>query len=207
MIGVITGDIINSRRVSNPKQWLKTLKKTLQRFGKEPAQWEIYRGDSFQLEIGKPQEALKAAIFVKASLKTLKDIDVRMAIGIGRKEYAASKISQSNGEAFIYSGERYEKQKKEKQNLAIHTPFEELNYELNICLKLALIAMDNWSPGAAEFVKTCMENESLSQKELGEILGISQSSISERYSRAYYSEIIELNELYIKKIDQLIQPQ
>lgn len=183
MIGVITGDIINSRRAANPKQWLNTLKKTLRRFGKDPAQWEIYRGDSFQLEIGKPQEALKATIYIKAALKTLKDIDVRMAIGIGRKEYAASKISQSNGEAFIYSGEQYERQKKEKQNLAIHTPSEELNYELNICLKLALIAMDNWSPGATEFVKTCMENENRSQKELGEILGISQSSISERYSR------------------------
>jgi DNA-directed RNA polymerase specialized sigma subunit len=203
MIGIITGDIINSRNTSSPKQWLDVLKDALSNYGSEPAAWEIYRGDSFQLEVKDPYEALKAAIYIKASMKTIKKVDVRMAIGVGEKDYAAATVTESNGEAFVYSGEKFEKLKKEKQNLAVQTSSEELNYELNFCLRLALIAMDNWSQASAEFVKIYLENEGLAQKELGEILGISQSSVSERYSRAYLSEILELNNLYISKIKRL----
>jgi len=203
MVGVITGDIINSRNAESPEQWLAKLKRALAKYGAEPAQWEIYRGDSFQLEVKDPSEALLAAIYIKSSMKTLKNTDARMAIGIGNKTYSASKISQSNGDAFIFSGEKFEKQKEEKQNLAIQTASKELNLELNLCLKLALIAMNNWSPGAAEFVQICIEKDNPSQKELSEILGISQSSVSERSSRAYYTEMLELNEFYKLKVKNL----
>ncbi len=207
MISIITGDIINSRKIKETQTWMSLLKQALSKFGKEDTQWEIYRGDSFQLEIKDPAEALIAAIFIKATIKTLKSIDVRMAIGIGKKSFHAKKITASNGEAFELSGHKFENLKKDRQNLAIQTSNERFNEELNLFLKLALIAMDNWSTGSAEFVKTILENEKLSQSDIGEILGITQSSVSERYNRAYFYEISELNNYYKKRIKELIIDQ
>jgi hypothetical protein len=204
MISIITGDIINSRKVKDTKTWMSLLKKALANYGKENKNWEIYRGDSFQLEITDPAEVLTASIFIKSSIKTLKNVDVRIAIGIGSKSFDAEKITESNGEAFELSGHKFETLKKERQNLAIQTRNESFNEEINLLLKLALIAMDNWSTGSAEFVKTILENEKLSQSDIGEILGITQSSVSERYNRAYFYEISELNNYYKKRIKELI---
>jgi hypothetical protein len=72
MIGVITGDIINSRSTDSAKEWLDILRGALGKFGKEGLDWEIYRGDSFQLEISQPKEALITAIYIKACMKTIK---------------------------------------------------------------------------------------------------------------------------------------
>ena len=200
MISVITGDIINSRKLKNQLQWLASLKKLFAEEGKSPKKWEIYRGDSFQLEVKKPEEALLMAIRIKANIKCIKSIDVRMAIGIGKKDYSAPKITESNGEAFIYSGEKLENLKKEKQTLSIKTPWTELDKEMNLYICLALIAMDNWSQGAAELVKISLEDRNMAQQEIGDILGITQSSVSERQKRAHYTEIMEMEALYREKI-------
>ena len=202
MIAIITGDIINSREI-DPKLWLKVLKDCLKSFGKEPVSWEIFRGDSFQLQIDHPEKAFMAAIYIKACIKTIKRLDVRMAIGIGSELHPADKITEANGEAYIYSGNRFESLKKEKQTLAIQTPDEELDKELNLYLKLILLVLNDWSISSAGLVKTIIENDKLSQQEIGTLLGIKQSSVSERYSRAAYAEILEINEQYSNKIKRL----
>ena len=81
MIGIITGDIVNSRKLSS-KIWIDGLKKLLNTFGKNPVEWDIYRGDEFQLKIKNPEEALFIALQIKSYFKTLK-LDVRMSIGFG----------------------------------------------------------------------------------------------------------------------------
>src|SRR5690554_7794951 len=91
MIAVITGDIINSRSV-DPLQWMVQLKEVLSSVGTEPKDWEIYRGDSFQLKV-QPDQALYVALLLKATIKHFKDLDVRMAIGIGEVDYEGAKIT------------------------------------------------------------------------------------------------------------------
>jgi len=59
MEAIIIGDLINSRQVE-PSEWMPALKKALKKYGKEPKNWEIFRGDSFQLNT-KPEDALMAA--------------------------------------------------------------------------------------------------------------------------------------------------
>ncbi|HEY0057005.1 MAG TPA: hypothetical protein VGB63_16770 [Pedobacter sp.] len=200
MTSILTGDIIDSRSLP-AKTWLPLLKAALQRVG-EKGSWEVFRGDSFQLEI-KPQEALLSAIYIKAILKAI-NIDVRIAIGIGEKQFSAKKITESNGEAFIFSGEKLDELKKERINLAIQSKWNDLDYEMNIAIRLALIAMDNWSPIAADIVKLSIENPQISQIELAELTGKSQSSISEALKRAHYNEILGLDGLYRNKVNHLI---
>lgn len=199
MTCIISGDIINSRKV-DPTIWLNPLKVLMKEWGETPQTWEIYRGDSFQLEIKQPQHGLLAAIRIKACVKSIEKLDVRMGIGIGQKSYSTQKITEANGEAFINSGEIFEELKKLKQCLAIKSPWPKLDTELNLMFRLALIALDKWSPATAQIVAVAIANRSLSQKELGDIMERTQSTISEAQKRAHYDEIMDLVSFYEKCI-------
>lgn len=203
MIGVITGDIIHSQKVDS-SIWLAILKSELNGFGKSPAVWEVFRGDSFQVEVQNPSDALRGAIKLKASLKSIKGMDVRISIGIGDKTHHAKKVTESNGSAFVYSGVQYDQLANEKQNLMVATHSTVFNRDMNFYLKLALLFMDNWSVSSAEMIKSAMENPQHSQQELGELFGIKQSAVSNRLKRANYSEIEELLEIYKLKINELL---
>ena len=130
MTSVITGDIIGSRQQKS-EHWVEDLKKILAPFGKTPNQWEVYRGDEFQIEINNPEDALLAAILVKAHLRAIKS-DARMSIGFGDKTHNAERISESNGSAFINSGELFETLKKQKVTLALRTGDIDFDEKLNL---------------------------------------------------------------------------
>tara|TARA_R110001583_G_scaffold78855_2_gene213510 strand:+ start:1171 stop:1770 length:600 start_codon:yes stop_codon:yes gene_type:complete len=196
MTSILTGDIINSRNVT-PQLWMSPLKEVLNRFGSEPKHWEIYRGDSFQLEVT-AEKALKAAILIKATIKLIKGIDVRLAIGIGEKSYSAEKITQSNGSAFINSGQCFEGLK--KSILAIKSNYYDFDTEMNLLLDLAQLTMNNWTRKSSEIIKIAIENPKFTQKELARKVNKTQSTISESLKIAGYDEIMRMEKYYRKQI-------
>jgi len=192
MIGILTGDIINSRKIA-PTEWLTLLKGEFNAYGSQPHQWDIYRGDSFQLEVPALQ-ALETAIHIKAIIKQFKQLDVRIAIGIGVKTYTSTNIKESNGSAFINSGECFEKLK--KNTLALQTPWADVDEVINIMIKLATLTMDNWSPEYSKIMKTKLEYPNKTQKQLAGLLQKTQSTVSAGLKRVGYDEIISLNTYY-----------
>ena len=201
MTVVITGDIINSRKLSS-NNWMDDFKKTLRNFGETPTHWEVYRGDEFQLEVANAEEALYTAFRIKAFFKS-KKLDARMSLGIGDKAYKAEKITESNGTAFIRSGELFETLKKQKVTLAINSGQPGFDEEMNLMLRLALSFMDGWLEQSAGFVLTAMENPTLSQEEIGVKLGINQAAVSRRQKRANYDLVKEVEAYFRKKIKTL----
>ncbi|WP_316632936.1 SatD family protein [uncultured Flavobacterium sp.] len=204
MTSVITGDIIDSRQQKS-KDWVEGLKNILARFGETPNQWEVYRGDEFQVEIKNPEDALWSAILIKAHLKALK-LDARMSIGFGDKTHDAEKISESNGSAFIHSGELFGTLKKQKVTLAMRTGDAEIDEKLNLMIQLALTFMDNWLAQSGEFVAVAIENPTLSQEELGQKIGINQAAVSRRQKRAQFDLVLNLDRYFRKQIKQLNTP-
>ncbi|MDH5597876.1 MAG: SatD family protein [Cyclobacteriaceae bacterium] len=199
MVAILTGDIINSRK-GEVIDWIDRLKNVLNHYGSTPQKWEIFRGDSFQL-MTEPNEALLAAIHIKAVIKQTKFQDVRIAIGIGKETYTANRISESNGDAYMKSGEMFERLK--KQTLAIKTESPILDEPINLMLSLALLTANNWSSTVAEIIRTYLENPNNHQKDIAQILNKSQSSISEALKRGGYEEIINLNNYYKDQIKSL----
>ncbi len=197
MTSIITGDIIKSRKVAPPK-WLDDLQQLLSELG---GAFEIYRGDEFQLEV-KPENALNSAIKIKALMRKL-GLDVRMSIGFGDKTYVGKTLSQSNGSAFLRSGELFETLKKQKINLAVESGSDAFDREINLMLKLSLSIMDHWLVQSAEYVLLALEYGDLSQEELGQKLGINQAAVSRRRKRAYFDLIIELETYFRKRIKEL----
>lgn len=198
MISIITGDIINSKKVS-PHKWMDPLKAALSKFGNSPKNWDIFRGDSFQVEISNISEAFWVTVYLKSCIKTIKGLDVRMSIGIGYKTTDTGKISEANGTAFQFSGEQFELLKEEKQSLAIKTKNKKTDDELNACIKLALIVMDKWTANSAEIIKLTIENPHLSQEELGKLIGIKQNTVSVRQKRAHIEELLLFNQMVFKE--------
>ena len=201
MISIITGDIIGSRQLK-PKDWIDGLKKLFSLFGKNPSEWEIYRGDEFQIEIKNPEDALLSSLLIKAYLRTLK-LDARMSIGFGDKTHKAKKISESNGTAFIYSGELFETLKKQKTTLALKSGNAEFDTKLNLMLRLSLTFMDNWLVPAAEFIVIAIQNPTLSQEEIGLKLGINQAAVSRRQKRAQFDLMMDLDRYFRSQIKEL----
>lgn len=198
MLAVLTGDIVHSRSVDS-SLWLPHLKELLSYHGEEPRVWEIFRGDSFQLRLD-PEQALQAAIRIKAGIRQIRQLDVRIAIGIGEESYTASRISESNGSAYVRSGECFDDLK--KQNLGIKTGTE-LDETMNLMMALALLSMNGWSNIVGAAIRTSLENPNKSQSEVALLLERSQSSVSEALSRGGFEEVLRMISFYQKKIRRL----
>jgi hypothetical protein len=202
MTSIITGDIIRSRKVNDPEEWLGPLKTLFNTQGSEPEVWQFFRGDSFQLEVKNAENVLMIALKIKATVKCIKALDIKIAIGIGSKDYNSPKITESNGEAFIYSGELFDRMR--KKNLAIKTPWNDFDEQMNLCFDLALLTMDRWTQNSAEIVKVSLDSPYLTQREIGEKLGITQGRVSDRLKRAGFEEILRMEKRFRKLVMQNI---
>lgn len=199
MIAVITGDIIHSKH-HKPEQWLELLKQLFKNAGTLVGQWEIYRGDEFQVEVPDPENALLMALLIKATIKKISTLDVRLSIGIGEKTYTGKKVSESNGPAFSNSGEQLSGMKRQKINLLLKSGNEALDKELNIILKLGSVIWDNWSEVSAELAVILLQNPKQVQEKIAQTLGIKQAAVSQRYKRAELALVLETEEYFKEKI-------
>ncbi|MEQ9299320.1 MAG: transcriptional regulator [Cyclobacteriaceae bacterium] len=189
MKAILTGDIVNSRS-QVPEEWIVSLKTVLSKYGESPKDWEIFRGDSFQL-LTSPHEALLAAYHIKAVIKQNARLDVRIAVGIGEVEHDMSNITHSNGEAYQRSGDCFDRLK--KRTLGVSTGDSKLDEPLNLMLDLANLTFNNWSPSIAKAVLISLENPDDNQEELRVRLGLkSQSTVSESLQKSGFDEMMRL---------------
>ena len=201
MEAIITGDIINSEDYK-ASEWLVILKSYFSELGESPTDWEIYRGDEFQLRVPLEQ-ALEVSINIKALLKSIKGLDARMGIGIGEVTFVGVGVSESNGPAYRLSGRTFEALKEKKVNLTIATGQKPYDRAMNLMIKLALDFIDNWSPVSAEIVAMTLANPNASQQEIAEQLNIKQSAVSQRQKRARLDLVQELLRYYTETIKKV----
>lgn len=198
MIAIITGDIINSRKI-NSETWLPKLKEYFSERIIEQEKWEIYRGDSFQIEVA-TEKALEIVLSIKALIKSNSKTDVRMSIGIGEKNFNGAKVTESNGTAYVNSGESFEKIK--NNSLILKSPNEEFDKYFNPMLKLVSFIANNWKPVTAETILFALNNRNLMQKEIAEKLSKDKTTINKALKRGGYEEIVEIINLYSKETQQ-----
>ncbi len=194
MTSVISGDIINSRKREDTSSWLKSLKEIFLTIGKNPETWQIYKGDYFQIEIEDIYEVVFIAFKIKAAIKMYPSLDVRMSIGIGEKNFSAKQIGESNGQAFVFSGEELEKLK--KNTLVIKSLWNDLDEQMNLYFSLLSLTMNNWTVSSAEIVDLTLKNPALTQTELSKKLNITQGRVSERQKRAALDELLKVEKRF-----------
>ncbi|PZP37651.1 MAG: transcriptional regulator [Pseudopedobacter saltans] len=198
MIAVITGDIVKSRKAKS-FDWVKKIKLILNKYAL-PNRWEIFRGDSFQLEV-QPENAVLVCFQIKLELILL-NMDARMAIGIGEQSFKSSKVTESNGPAYVFSGDCFESLQKKK--LAIKTSNETEDAFWNMTIDLAMLTASRWTATTAELILLSLSNPELNQKEIAtKAEKKSQSNISAALKRSGYHEIVQMLLLFSSKIKTL----
>lgn len=206
MKGIITGDIINSTAI--PIEHRRELLSTIESIARElqdltPFKYEMFRGDSFQIMVEKPEKAMCIAVLVKAGLKSRTPEeckilwDARIAVGIGDVSYEDDKLVTSDGEAFHFSGREFDELG--KRNLSIRTRWEDINDELNVSTAFANDIIDNWTRNQAQIVYISL-TQNLTQKEIALKLGKSKQNISKLFSSAKEALI----RIYLKRIEHVI---
>ena len=192
---VLTGDVIGSSRFDDVRdEMLLSLKDSFENIKKIVASeeyicpFEIYRGDSFQGVISRPEAALLIAIGIRASLlssfrKNKKRLDARIAIGIGTIDYLpGDRGLEGTGDAFILSGKTLDNMKKGKQNLIIRTPWPKLNEELQIECSLLDALINRWTYEQSQAV--LKQIQGMKQEDIAKELGISQPAVGQRLRTA-----------------------
>lgn len=204
--GVITGDIINSTAIK-PK-WRQILLDSIREIAEElsvltPLKLEFFRGDSFQLLVDKPEEALKVAVLLRAGLKSHTPMeskqlwDARIALGIGNISYPSEKVVISDGEAFHFSG--WELDEIGKRKLAIRTRWQDVNEELKISTAFADDIISDWSYSQAQVVYMTLLHQ-MQQKEIALKINKTAQNISKLLGAAKENLI----RLYLERYSILI---
>jgi len=208
MVAVLTADLVESSLYEEEvlEKVLNTLKAEFahirDNYGEENVRLKIYRGDSFQGVIKQPEEALKIALQIKAAVnrihlkKTKKNkayskiADFKIAIGIGTQNIEREAISESNGQAFQFSGRTLDEMKTENQKTRLKTELEEVNAEFNTSFFLMDTITDKWSTASAEVVYYLLSG--LKEREIATEINISQSAVNQRKKAAGWEAISEL---------------
>lgn len=206
MNGIITGDIIDSTSI--PIEQRKDLLTAISVISEElqvfsPLKCEIYRGDSFQIVVNRPEMAMLIAILLRAGLKSRipkgskQNWDARIAVGIGEMEFISDSILVSDGEAFRLSGREFDELG--KRNLAIRTRWDDANEELKISTAFADDIITNWTSSQSLVIYMSLAYQ-MTQKEIADKLGQSSQNIS-KLSNVAKEKLIRT---YINRCTQII---
>ncbi len=183
LIAVITGDLIDSRKV-DAAIWMPVLDDALKHIS---SRYDIYRGDSFQAEV-ELEQAIHHLFYIKAKIKSLKNLDVRMTMGIGTVDYQDAHVRTSAGDAFLFAGERFDTLKKE--TVAIRSPWSDLDEGIELMLQLSMEIAGRWTENMAEAVAVSLLHPGMNQHELAAVLNRKyQSQVSTELNKAGYSKI------------------
>jgi len=192
---VITGDIINSRKITDKELLVTTLQNLFIEISSQYSfqnQFEIYRGDSFQALLKNPKYSLRIALLIRLGLR--KDApkeeawDARIGVGIGSVNYLQKNIKISNGEAFELSGKGLDEMKKSINRIQIQSVDDNLNTQLKILNILADTIVNRWSKNASEAIyRQVLYGET--QKDIAQKLSISQSAVQQRFANANFEAI------------------
>ena len=204
-IAIITGDIVDSTKLSLAER--DVMVRTLQDIPEilhtiTRISMEIFRGDSFQIQIHDIAASAKAAIAIRAWLRCQPitgktPLDARLAIGIGEANYQSNSLSTSDGEAYRLSGRLLNKM--QKARLEIATPWPKVNEELALATAFVDDIVTSWTPNQSKIMLLLLQT-SKSHIELAQTLDISRQMV-DKSLKASKENLIES---YIDRFKKLI---
>ena len=212
MIAVLTADLIDSSSYKTKflEQVIEMLQMQFEYFEEKleekKSNFRIYRGDSLQGIVNRPEKALLCSFLLKSALNKLEfnqnshiiKADLKLAIGIGSFDLKRDEISESNGEAFQFSGRTLDHMKAGSRKMMLKTPILDINAEFDTSLALFDFIADRWSTASAEVIYYLLQG--YKEKKIAQILGISQSAVNQRKKAAGWDPILGLLKRFEEKI-------
>jgi hypothetical protein len=203
LYSVITGDIVKSSKLSLDKH--KLLVKVMRNCSKEISkifpdslkyQPELFRGDSWQVLIKKPELALSIALFYRAYLRAkmlLSSIDARMAISIGTVDFIESSFGV--GDAYKISGKALDK--KGKRKIKFVSDILPNSNAIDLLIHNTDFISARWTSKQCKIVLFALQNKD--QKAIASKLRITQQAVSKQIDVAGWT-IVSDNVDYFKNV-------
>ncbi|MGQ4877308.1 hypothetical protein ACOJCM_01875 [Billgrantia sp. LNSP4103-1] len=191
-IAVLTGDLVDSRKASDPKRLFQVLDSAIEAITERyDGQGERYRGDGFQIALPDPTAALPAAVLLRAALirhsEKQQRWDARIAVAIGEDRWQPEqRVTEASGEVFVRSGQTLDAMSDGAAHLCLSLSGDIESECLALLTRFVDDLIDGWSRYAAEVVYLSLWHEE-SQQALARRLGISQPSVHKRLRAARWS--------------------
>lgn len=201
---VLTGDIVNSTRLKKVAERKLTgiLTTTLEAY-----LYEFYRGDSFQVYVKNPLEALQTALLCRTAAigisksQTVNSTDVRISIGIGAISTPVKSLAVAKGEAFILSGRTFDTLAGTDNRLVIATGNNLANAGLQIMADYLNAILKTMTGKQAEVIFELLQGKT--QQEVALQLKKSKSTVHQHVTAGRWTEIEKVLQQYQNIIHQL----
>ena len=196
---VLTGDLVGSSRLSPAS--LEGARGAFATAATEIETWrtklvgapaDFFRGDSWQMLLTQPGFALRAALYIRASLKAgAPEWDTRIAIGYGEVDRIdKQRTSLSSGEAFLLSGRALD-DLGDTVDITVRGPRDGLKWDaLGPLAHLCSVLMDDWSQKQAQAARLALAPDAPTQARMAELLGVSQQAVSKALSAAKITALL-----------------
>lgn len=203
LYSVITGDIVKSSKLSldNHKLLVKVMRncsKEISNIFPDSLKYkpELFRGDSWQVLIKKPELALSIAIFYRAYLRAkmqLGFIDARMAISIGTVDFIESSFGV--GDAYKISGKALDK--KGKRKIKFVSDILPNSNAIDLLIQNTDFISSRWTSKQCNIVLLALQN--FDQKATASKLRITQQAVSKQIDAAGWMIVYD-NITYFKNV-------
>jgi biotin operon repressor len=202
---VITADIVNSTKLSKAdnKRLIKNLLLILQ-----PYTHEFFRGDSFQVYVKSPVDALQVLLQLRAVAMKLQPgasiplADIRSSIGIGLVKQPVKTLRTATDEAFVLSGRSFDKLKPDQRLVISCTEKNQVaNLGLNVIAHFIDYLFQRLTSKQASVVFELLLNRT--QTEIARKLKKSQATVHKHVQSAGWPEIEKLLQEYRLLIDSI----
>ncbi|ANQ52522.1 AsnC family protein [Flammeovirga yaeyamensis] len=208
MIAILTADIVSSTKTRDNDLWSSCIEEVMNLPFFEDIRWDIFRGDSFQIELTDPSKSLYLAVLLRVFINAKKElydlkIDVRISIGIGKEGFEGDNVMSSDGQAYKLSGRNFDKFHQSQRRLSIATTwdYDLIGFQESVQLIEHLIS--NWSFSSFTVAKHYLLGVT-KQKELAELVGVSQPAIHKRIQKDNLEGLVNYLNWFSQKIILLI---
>lgn len=197
-ICVLTGDLIAS--TSLPKGKVNLAMAALRGAaegisdwpGGAPTRFTPYRGDGWQMVLHDPGRALRAALFLRASLRILgKPFSTRIALAMGSQALGPGPdLSGETGETFVASGRALDAMPRGTELVWA------AGGARGAVFRLADQISAGWTPAQAKAVSKMLPPTDLTHAEAAQALGISRQAVDQALGAAGYPALREATHLF-----------
>ncbi|MDC8830791.1 hypothetical protein [Alteromonas gilva] len=205
LMAVITGDIVGSQRLP-VAQFHDVMQRLQQRLEALQADFQfdfdIYRGDSFQLALRQPCDAALLVSVIQLGLAAgMPAVKVRQCIGLGKSQPLARGVKVATGEAFTLSGRGLDTLK--NGGILVQTSCAAMQYHLALVTKYFASHLARLTTTQSEVVLAYLLAQDKSHEGLAAQLNKTRSNVTRILNTSQYHLITG----YLKYFAELVEKE
>lgn len=201
LLGVITGDLINSTQVAESAEFRLRLQELLGLIGQRyDAVTATYRGDGFQVAMAQQSNLFEAALLLRAGLIARSPgrqerWDARIAMAFGEGKLPAP---DQNSAVYVNSGRTLDQMK--TTNLEVFGEDELMGLAFSAATRFADDIVNSWTSTEAEVVFLYLQDRP-NHEAIARQLGKKRPTITKALLRARYSLI----DRYVREMNRMLE--